>query len=130
MKKRALILAAALAAAVGCVFLALKTGVGLPCPVRLLTGFYCPGCGVSRMVLSLIKLDFYGAFRYNPLVFILSPIILLCAAEAAFCYVTGREGKLLKKIPKPVLWAVIIILVAFGVLRNIPCFSFLAPTAV
>ena len=43
----------------------------IPCLFHEITNLYCPGCGITRMFLSLFKLDFYQAFRYNPLVFIL-----------------------------------------------------------
>lgn len=36
------------------------------CPVRLLFGVPCPGCGVTRAVLSVLRLDLPGAFAYNP----------------------------------------------------------------
>lgn len=41
------------------------------CPARLLTGISCPGCGMSRAVEALIKLDFASAFEMHPLVFAL-----------------------------------------------------------
>ena len=41
------------------------------CPIRLLTGISCPGCGMSRAVTALLKLDFALAFEMHPLVFIL-----------------------------------------------------------
>ncbi len=41
------------------------TGIG--CPVRYATGISCPGCGMTRAWLSLLRLDFAGAFYYHPL---------------------------------------------------------------
>ena len=41
------------------------------CIYRKLFNIYCPGCGVTRMIKSILKFDFYQAFRYNPLCFIL-----------------------------------------------------------
>lgn len=41
------------------------TGHG--CPIRLLTGIPCPGCGLSRAWLSFLHLDVVQAFRYHPL---------------------------------------------------------------
>ena len=52
-------------------FLNFITNFAIICPFYLLTGLYCPGCGITRLLFSLVKLDFYQAFRYNPLVFIL-----------------------------------------------------------
>ena len=41
------------------------------CPIRLLTGISCPGCGMSRAVFALVKLDLALAFEMHPLVFLL-----------------------------------------------------------
>lgn len=49
------------------------------CPFRLLFGFSCPGCGVTRAFEALVCFDFERAFYYNPTVFLLPvmfPIIL------------------------------------------------------
>lgn len=51
----------------------LETG----CWFRKKLGLYCPGCGGTRMVQSILKLDFYQAFRYNPLVFVLLALIAI-----------------------------------------------------
>lgn len=37
------------------------------CPIRLLTGVSCPGCGMTRAWLRVLSLDFPGAFRFHPL---------------------------------------------------------------
>ena len=46
------------------------------CPVRFLTGIACPGCGMSRAAMALLRLDFNLAFEMHPLVFLL-PIATL-----------------------------------------------------
>lgn len=48
--------------------------VGLPCPVRQLTGIICPGCGMSRAWLAVLRLDFAAAFWYHPL-FLSVPVV-------------------------------------------------------
>ena len=47
------------------------------CLFKYLFNFYCAGCGTTRMIKSLIKLDFYQSFRYNPGVFILSIMLFI-----------------------------------------------------
>jgi hypothetical protein len=46
------------------------------CPIKFFTGISCPGCGMTRAVLSALRLDFRSAFYYHPL-FLLSPIMFL-----------------------------------------------------
>lgn len=41
------------------------------CPIRLLTGISCPGCGMTRALFALLRLDFSLAFDMHPLVFLL-----------------------------------------------------------
>lgn len=48
----------------------------LPCPIKFITGISCPGCGMTRAVISLCKLDFDSAWHYHPLVFLLIPIAI------------------------------------------------------
>ena len=46
------------------------TGIGLPCPMRELTGWQCPFCGGTRMGGALLHLDIAAAFAYNPVVLV------------------------------------------------------------
>ncbi|MGI8458615.1 MAG: DUF2752 domain-containing protein [Propionibacteriaceae bacterium] len=46
------------------------TGVGLPCPLRTLTGWDCPLCGGTRLGSALLHGDVEAAFVANPLVLI------------------------------------------------------------
>ena len=50
--------------------------LGWNCPVQHFTGIPCPGCGLSRAAVALLRLDFDTAFRYHPMVYILPPVIL------------------------------------------------------
>lgn len=96
--------------------------ISIPCLFHYRTGLYCPGCGVTRMVFSIINLDFYQAFRYNPLLFILLFIYILIKIIEVF---TKQKIKLEK-----FNYLLLFILITFGIMRNIPYFSFLAPTIV
>ena len=44
-----------------------------PCLWKAVFGHNCPGCGLTRAMLSLMSLDFKAAFHFNPLIFILLP---------------------------------------------------------
>lgn len=97
------------------------------CPILTLFHIYCPGCGGTRMVHSLIHFDFYQAFRYNPLLFL--------GVMLGGCYLLYFLFCLLKKkevmIPSIPLWIlVILLLLLYMVLRNMDSFVYLIPTEV
>ena len=46
------------------------TGIGLPCPFLMLTGWQCPFCGGTRLGSALLHGDIASAFAYNPVVFV------------------------------------------------------------
>lgn len=102
------------------------TGWMIPCPIKLVTGKFCPGCGVSRMLLALLRLDFKAAFLANRLLFFLLPIILIYALIKAVCYIkTGKQRQALSE--QIAVFLLLILTIAFWVLRNMEAFSFLAP---
>ena len=103
--------------------------IKVPCIFHEITGLYCPGCGITRMIISIIHFDFYQAFRYNPLIFILSPILIVISSIEIFCYLFDIENKYIKKYDK-LLIILIVLLILFGILRNIPLFSYLKPTKI
>lgn len=107
----------------GYYFLNSRYGFSIPCPFHLITGFYCPGCGVTRMIFSILKLDFYQAFRYNPLLFILSILYIIFIVERV---IRKKDYKVSNKAAIVIL----VILILYAVARNIPAFSCLAPTVV
>ena len=37
------------------------------CPISDIIGIKCPTCGITRAVISLLKLDFKASFNYHPL---------------------------------------------------------------
>lgn len=47
------------------------------CPIRLLTGISCPGCGMTRALFALLRLDFSLALEMHPLVFLLPAAVLV-----------------------------------------------------
>lgn len=41
--------------------------LGVTCPIKALTGISCPGCGMTRAWISLLRLNPRRAFYYHPL---------------------------------------------------------------
>ena len=93
------------------------TGWGIPCVFHAVTGLLCPACGVSRMLVSLARLDFAAAYAYNPFLLLTSPIILFCLLYGDVKYVLKGDRHMGKWVI--LAWAEIGGLLAFGVLRNI-----------
>jgi hypothetical protein len=89
------------------------------CPFRLLTGWNCPDCGGLRMVHDVLHGDLAAAITDN--VFLLIGIPML----AGWVLLRPRSGKPL--LPVPAAASVLVAMVAWTVLRNLPGFP-LVPT--
>jgi hypothetical protein len=82
------------------------------CIFHAVTGLACPGCGSLRAAHSVLHGDFAAAFRFNPLLFVLLPLAGLALA------VYRPAG--LSAISAKWIWALLGVIIAFGVLRNLP----------
>jgi hypothetical protein len=98
------------------------------CPFLALTGCYCPGCGSLRALHQLTHGHPGAAFGLNPLMVLSLPFIGYYFVSRATLAAVGRPLRTF--FIRPVLiWALLGIILAYGVLRNIPVypFSLLAP---
>lgn len=109
-------------------FFYLKYNIGIPCLFHKITGWYCPGCGLTRAIVSLLQFDFYQAFRYNSFGIILLPFLLVYVQYQLICWGFQWKDKLTPHIPKAVTYGLLILVLLYGVLRNLDLFSYLAPT--
>ena len=55
-------------------FYAVLIAVGATCPIKYVTGFSCPGCGMTRAMGALLRLDVSAALEFHPLSLILPPV--------------------------------------------------------
>ncbi len=110
--------------------LTLMDYVAIPCVFYKITGLYCPGCGITRAILSLLKGDFYQAFRYNSIIFIDIPLILFLGFFERLFAKNNNVKAIIKCISNIILIILLIITILYGVMRNIPSFSYLAPVVV
>lgn len=97
-----------------------------PCPLLALTGLYCPACGINRMFQALLRLDFSAAWRYNPAVLLLLGPLAAVLASLGYRYV-ARTPFRPARWHMAALWIMLLILLLFGVLRNLPMCAFLRP---
>ena len=64
------------------------------CPMVMMTGLPCPGCGLTRAGFALLRLDLAGAYRIHPFIY---PIAGYIAVFGWNRYIMGRRmGKKLK----------------------------------
>lgn len=94
------------------------TGLGIPCVFRLVTGYRCPGCGMTHAAMALIHGQPKTAFRENPLSLCVVPLLLLYGAYRAEVYIrTARtDFRKWEIVFLGVLWVVVL---AFWLLRNL-----------
>jgi len=99
-----------------------------PCPFHLVTGLHCPGCGSLRATHQLLHGKPAAALGLNPLAVLLSPVILFSLLVDVLAQL-GLCRRRVVKVPSWVGWAVLTVVLAFGILRNIPFWPFtvLAP---
>ena len=99
----------------------------IPCIFHKVTKLYCPGCGVTRMLLEILRGNFYQAFRYNQLLFILLPVFIVYFIDYIYSNIKNKKS-LLDKTPSVVWYILIVVLLVFGIGRNI--FPYFAPTII
>ena len=91
---------------------ALRFG-GLPCPFHALTGLRCPGCGVTTLLLSLVRGDLAAAFWANPFLFLSAPFLLVLLWRFLWKdTLPGRRWHI-------AAWVYLASLVLWGIFRNI-----------
>jgi hypothetical protein len=91
------------------------------CPFRLLTGLNCPGCGALRMIHDVLHGHLGAAINDNIVLLVGIPLL------AGWIVLRRRGGKL--PLTLPAAAAVMITLLAWTVVRNLPGFP-LVPTLI
>jgi hypothetical protein len=89
------------------------------CPFKALTGWDCPACGGLRMTHDLLHGDVGAAVVDNVFVLVGLPVLVV------WLLVRWRLGKTL--FPLPAVITIVVTLVAWTVVRNLPGFP-LVPT--
>lgn len=96
------------------------------CPSAAL-GIYCPGCGGLRAVNDLTNGDVGAALSSNLLLVVLMPVAIVALALWARHRWQGTRFDLPWSRIRPAAYALLAVLAAFTVLRNLAVGSWLAP---
>lgn len=95
-----------------------KTGFGIPCAFRLITGYLCPGCGITRALSLVFQFKFREAFSYNALSITVFPILCVYLLYRRIMEAVFRK-------PGFAVWEYVFLIAAFaitvvyGVVRNL-----------
>lgn len=95
------------------------------CPFLAVTGWYCPGCGALRAVHALAHGDLVSALARNPFTVIALGYVAVIWLLWLQRRVRARPAQWLA--PPWVLYAVLVTILLFGVLRNLPGWTWLSP---
>jgi hypothetical protein len=107
------------------------TGLAVPCIFRALTGWQCPGCGITRACLSLLKGEIRTSFSYNPFLYIAGPCIIYLIVRGDLNYIKGDAIPSIHEISETfgvsdkttadtvLIYILIMAALIFGVVRNL-----------
>lgn len=93
------------------------------CPLFALTGFACPGCGMTRGFHALFHGDIVGALDYNALLPLVAVFFGYWFLSLLLVAVRGR-GFGFGKMSAGLVMTTFILLLVFGLVRNIPAYPF------
>ncbi len=98
--------------------LSLAAGIsGLYCPIHQLLRLYCPFCGGTRVLASLLRFDFRLALSANPIVFLLIPCFLFFDLRALIRLLRKERDPL--RLPRWLVPTVLIAFLLYGFVRNL-----------
>jgi hypothetical protein len=95
----------------------------IACPFHAATGLWCPGCGLTRAFHAVLTGHPGAAFGLNAL----WPLVVVLVGWAWLGWLSPRVPAI-GRVPARVWSALIVAAVVFGVLRNLPGLSALAPS--
>jgi hypothetical protein len=93
------------------------------CPLYSITGYACPGCGLTRGFHALFHGDVLTALDFNALIPIWAIIFGYTFISLALLAIRGKGLPMWPTWPR-FLWTFMIVLLVFGLIRNIPAYPF------
>ena len=89
------------------------------CGFYALTGYYCPGCGMTRALHHLLRGDVLKAFQYNAILVVGIPVLIYLYVWWVMWAFTGKELPKLK-LNRKVTIIILCLVGIFIVGRNLP----------
>ena len=97
------------------------------CPWLVLTGTSCPGCGGLRAVSDLTRGEVAAAASSNLLLLASLPLVALAWSRSVLARWQGVARPLPRGVVRSGTVAVVLVVLAFWVVRNLPVGAWLAP---
>lgn len=88
----------------------------IPCIFNKVTGLFCPGCGMTRAINSLMHFRIDQALRYNFLIVAIPPLMLIYL-------ILDYKNK--NKMTKIITYVMLAITIIYGLMRNFSLFNYL-----
>jgi hypothetical protein len=95
------------------------------CMFHALTGFNCPGCGMTRALYALLHGNLRLALKENALFLVVLAGLAVWSVQSAVRKMRNRPATF--KVPPKMLWLLLVSSIIFAVLRNLPGFEWLSP---
>jgi len=93
------------------------------CPLYAVTGFACPGCGLTRGFHALFHGDVLNALDYNAMLPFFAFLIASGFIALGYYAIRGRRLPFNPLHPN-LVWSFLVLLLVFGVIRNLPWYPF------
>ena len=120
MKKRIIKVISRISILISCLlgyyFLNKYYQISIPCLFYKITGLLCSGCGITRCLFSLLEGNVGKAFYYNGLVMVL--LLPFSGYQIIKIYKYIKDESMYK-IPNIIWNILLIIVIIFGIVRNI-----------
>ena len=105
------------------------TGIRIPCLFNLVTGLYCPGCGITRAAMAISRFDFVRAYNYNKLSLTVVPALLAILIIREYRYIKTGEWRPAKRkieiLENILIGIMFFAAIAYGIMRNMPALRIL-----
>lgn len=90
------------------------------CPSRQFLGIYCPGCGSQRAVHQLLHGDWLQAFRYNPVLLLTLPLLVVLLIQWLLRTFWDKVWRIRLFENNKVLYGLFFFFILYMIARNIP----------